>query len=47
VAAAPVVIPEKPKSEPVVMKMNSSDLPDLKEIKACLINDPTCEACQA
>jgi ribonucleoside-diphosphate reductase alpha chain len=48
--AAPVVVPEVkavPKSEPVVMMMQANDLPDLKEIKACLIADPTCEACQA
>ncbi len=46
-SAAPVIIPETPKAEPVVMMMQANDLPDLKEIKACLINDPTCEACQS
>ncbi len=46
-SAAPVVAPETPKTEPVVMMMQTSELPDLKEIKACLITDPTCESCQS
>jgi ribonucleoside-diphosphate reductase alpha chain len=44
--AAPTAM-ELPKSEPIPVKMKASDLPDLSTVKACLINDPTCEACQA